>query len=265
MILRRVIEHVRTQNWTAIGIDFLIVVVGVFVATEVSEWKTERATMARAEVFTERLTADLRLTAWSVEYLIAYYEDVLASAEVAVAGMSADSVSDEHFLIGAYRATQYRQLPAWRSTFDELVSTGEIGLISDERLRTTAQQVYDSPLIDNITNDAMESEYRRRFRRRVPADIQSELLRTCGDRDVEPLDFDGVVGSLHYDCRLTMPADRIAQAATALRSDPEMLQALYLRLADAETAVASLARGSWTSRVNLRRIAGLDSSDAPTP
>ena len=29
MILRRVIEHVRNQQWTAIGIDLVIVVVGV--------------------------------------------------------------------------------------------------------------------------------------------------------------------------------------------------------------------------------------------
>ncbi len=29
MILRRIITHVREQNWTAIGIDFVIVVVGV--------------------------------------------------------------------------------------------------------------------------------------------------------------------------------------------------------------------------------------------
>lgn len=31
MILRRVMEHVRTQNWTAIAPDFVIVVVGVFI------------------------------------------------------------------------------------------------------------------------------------------------------------------------------------------------------------------------------------------
>jgi hypothetical protein len=28
MILRRVTEHVRDQNWFAVGIDFVIVVVG---------------------------------------------------------------------------------------------------------------------------------------------------------------------------------------------------------------------------------------------
>ena len=30
MLLRRITEHVKTQNWTAVAIDFVIVVVGVF-------------------------------------------------------------------------------------------------------------------------------------------------------------------------------------------------------------------------------------------
>ena len=30
MILRRVMKHVRDQNWFAVGVDFLIVVNGVF-------------------------------------------------------------------------------------------------------------------------------------------------------------------------------------------------------------------------------------------
>ncbi len=44
MILRRVIEHVRQQQWTAVGIDFCIVVVGVFIGIQVSNWNDERET-----------------------------------------------------------------------------------------------------------------------------------------------------------------------------------------------------------------------------
>lgn len=45
--LLRVAEHVRTQNWTAIGIDFLIVVLGVFVAIQVSNWNAVRGDQQR--------------------------------------------------------------------------------------------------------------------------------------------------------------------------------------------------------------------------
>ncbi|MEO0694627.1 MAG: hypothetical protein AAFY84_00880 [Pseudomonadota bacterium] len=38
MILRRITEHVRTQNWIAIGLDFVIVVVGVFLGIQLGNW-----------------------------------------------------------------------------------------------------------------------------------------------------------------------------------------------------------------------------------
>jgi len=36
MILCRVTEHVKAQNWFAVGIDFLIVVTGVFIGIQLS-------------------------------------------------------------------------------------------------------------------------------------------------------------------------------------------------------------------------------------
>ena len=38
MILSSVVKHVREQNWFAVGVDFLIVVVGVFIGIQVSNW-----------------------------------------------------------------------------------------------------------------------------------------------------------------------------------------------------------------------------------
>ena len=38
MILRRLTTNLRAQNWTAIAIDFLIVVLGVFLGIQASNW-----------------------------------------------------------------------------------------------------------------------------------------------------------------------------------------------------------------------------------
>jgi hypothetical protein len=48
MLFRRVRDHVVHQNWTAIAIDFLIVVAGVFVGTQVSNWNSDRLEQRRA-------------------------------------------------------------------------------------------------------------------------------------------------------------------------------------------------------------------------
>ena len=55
MILRRVIGHFRKQEWTAIAIDFVIVVAGVFVGIQVANWNTDRQNRALAHGYLQRL------------------------------------------------------------------------------------------------------------------------------------------------------------------------------------------------------------------
>jgi hypothetical protein len=59
MILRRVIAHCRRQEWTAIVLDFLIVVIGVFIGIQVSNWNAARVDEGRAHAYLERIILDL--------------------------------------------------------------------------------------------------------------------------------------------------------------------------------------------------------------
>lgn len=260
MRLRRIKEHVRDQNWTAIGIDFVIVVFGVFVGLEVSNWNEDRATAARSEAFTARLVEDVRYEAWAVEWLIAYYTEVRRNAELAAAALSGDTtLTDEALLIAAYRATQYKENERARATYDELVSTGEIGLIADDALRAAAIGVFSTPYFGQIAEEGLRSEYRRAFRRLVPADVQHALLRSCGDRWPDPGDYPALAaGLLDYPCTLDLPMDRVATTASTLRSDPSVLPALRQRFGDLETILTDLTKGFPTLLANLRHVARED-------
>jgi len=256
MISRRLAEHVKTHNWFAVAIDFVIVVVGVFIGLQVQDWNTARQARARAEIYSARLTDDLRYEAWHWEYLIAYYKDVRENAQRALAAMAGGpALSDERFVISAYRASQYYFNNTRRSTYDEMVATGDIGLIADQRLRQTALEFFTSPVIEVATREAMNSEYRRIFRRQVPADLQHGLMTSCGDQYVEPGDFTHIVGSINYDCVLDMPAEKVSAAAATLRGDPDFLPALRLRFADLETAISNLEAYNPELLRNLRAIA----------
>lgn len=59
MILRRVIAHFREQEWTAIGLDFLIVVLGVFIGIQVSNWNEARTDRHRETQIIADMLADL--------------------------------------------------------------------------------------------------------------------------------------------------------------------------------------------------------------
>ena len=143
MNLRRIMEHVRKLEWPAIGIELVIVIVGVFIGMQVSNWNVERDARQRGAMFAERLKTGLREEAWYYQLQIEYSRDVLANAERAVDALSARSnESNEALLISAYRATQYKQKARRRATYGELVSTGTLGLIKSQTLRNTALQVY---------------------------------------------------------------------------------------------------------------------------
>lgn len=114
--------------------------------------------------------------------------------------------------------------------------------------------MFTIPLLDVIRAEGVSSEYRRFFRRIVPADVQRELLRSCGDRIPEPGDYGALVGSLDYPCTLELPPERIAASASAIRSNPEVLPALQLRFADIETTVTDLETAAPAMVNDLRRI-----------
>ena len=77
MNLRRIMEHVRKLEWPAIGIELVIVIVGVFIGMQVSNWNVEREARQRGAMFAERLKADLREEAWYYQLQIEYSRDVL--------------------------------------------------------------------------------------------------------------------------------------------------------------------------------------------
>ena len=257
MILLRLTKHVKDQNWFAVGLDFVIVVTGVFIGLQASNWNDDRETRQRAAVFSERLTQDLRYEAWAYEYLIAYNRDVRAGAKAAIDALSGTGpLSDEQFLVSAYRATQYKYMDRNRATFDELISTGDIGLIASDKLRATAVSIYTTTLIDVIADEGREAPIRTLFRRRVPADVQQALLEKCGDRFAPTGDYDAIIGSLAYPCELGLAPDAIAAAATLLRTDAGIVEALQIRFADLETAITDLETVNADTLKSLRTIAG---------
>ncbi|GEM_PF-2431682 len=59
MRLRRMTKHVMAQNWLAVALDFLIVVVGVMLALWTSQWAAERSARQSAAIAAEAMDADL--------------------------------------------------------------------------------------------------------------------------------------------------------------------------------------------------------------
>jgi hypothetical protein len=256
MILRRLVTRMKEQHWTAIGIDLAIVVLGVFIGMQASNWNQQRATDEQSAVFTARLKADLRAEDWTYQFLIAYNRDVLANANQAVNALDGKAtLSDEALLVSAYRATQYRNRNRRGSTYDELTSTGTIGLIRDQTLRDTAMRLYNIAIFDNLVREGMQSRYREVFRMSLSNDVQRALGKRCGDRYIRPGDYAAIRGDLDYACSTGLSTQDIAESVKALRSNPNLVPFLRLRIADLESRLVDLTSNNRDIMQNLRAIA----------
>ena len=253
---RRIIEHLRGQHWTAIAIDLVIVILGVFLGMQVTNWNQQRVADQQGEVFTARLKADLREEDWRYQFLVAYNQEVLSNANRAVDALDgANALEDEDLLVAAYRATQYKQGLRRRATYDELISTGTIGLIRDQRLRDTAMRIYNVATFDNLVYEGMHSRYREAFRMSLPNAVQRELGKQCGDRFIAAGDYAAIHGVLDYPCRTGLSAEVVARSAKQLRASSDLAPLLRLRIADLETRLVDLTGNNRPIMENLRAIA----------
>jgi len=240
MILRRVAEHIKQQHWTGVLIELAIVVLGVFIGMQVNNWNQQRLTDQQSAIYTKHLREDLHVEAWQIAGLKLYYDEVLANAYHALDDMEGRApMPNEAFLVAAFRATQYNDFVQDRGTYDELVSTGNIGLVTDQRLRRMAIETYSTKLYDNVRIEGINSQFRTTFRMLVPIKVQSAIETHCGDHVARINDYDSLKGILDYPCTTGLSPQEIAAAAATLRANALLVPLLRLRIANIRSAVGT--------------------------
>lgn len=87
MILRRLTKHVKDQNWFAVTLDFVIVVIGVLLAMQISNWNAARGDRERGAGYSAQLSSDLRAELATVDAITDYYATTFSAGRTAyVAG-----------------------------------------------------------------------------------------------------------------------------------------------------------------------------------
>jgi hypothetical protein len=238
MILRRLTENLRAQNWTAITIEFLIVVIGVFIGTQVANWNQGRLERQATERMLVQLIPEMRTQMEFFDSAGTYYATTRRYAEQAFAGWDGDPrVSDEQFAIAAYQASQIYGIgingASWSLTF----GGEQLRNIADPKTRRTLEVVMTADY-SQVAFNAVATRYREQVRRVIPIDIQDAIRNECGDRNV--MGRDGVFFvTLPAACALKIDPARAAEIATALRARRDLVGELRWHLAAVATYLAS--------------------------
>ena len=168
MILRRLATSIREQDWFTVFVETMIVVLGVFLGLQVSNWNSERQRQDSERDYLERLHRDvvelteqragytegrpiiLRAVEYLTEFLNGERDDLSAAIEyVRSAVPSQRDTADEELesrFCGLLDGSSYLTLPPSElPTATELVSAGRIDMITSEKVKlallTYLQQV----------------------------------------------------------------------------------------------------------------------------
>ena len=79
MILRHLTQHVKDQNWFAVGLDFLIVVFGILIAFQITNWNEARGDRHREAQILREIATDLQADIFEYSRTLDYALDKISA------------------------------------------------------------------------------------------------------------------------------------------------------------------------------------------
>ncbi len=243
-MLRRAVQALRRQDWTAVVIELVVVIIGVFIGLQVSNWNAGRVDAARAHGYLQRIANDLdadiagyqdRLEFWG--RVTAYGEQGLAYTETG----DAKGATQWQLLLAYFQSSQVAEFYTTDATFVELKSSGELGLISNTRLRNALANYYS-----NDANPALTERpaYRQHVRGIIPLAVQQYIWDHCyssNSRMIQKL----------LPCQAELDETKTAAIVDAIRSDHALMSELRYWMSTMIIA-SRIGRDRTTSARELR-------------
>ena len=255
MIFKRAAARLHAQDWVAITIELAIVIIGVFIGLQVSNWNQERLENRETQQILARLKPELQNLLKNCASARAYYRITRAYADTAFAGWRGDPrISDGNFVIAAYQASQIYSTATNNAAWGNIFGADRLRSIEDPALRSNLAFLMYSDTRPTDTQ-SVDTPYRQNVRRIIPVEIQDAIRAKCGDR--RPTDNPQLF-YLPERCDLDLPASAAAEAAAALRAHPELVEDLRWHTAAQAAFVANTVAFETKTRQLKRQVDALN-------
>jgi hypothetical protein len=252
MLLRRLSQSLKEQNWMAIVIEFILLVAGVFLGIQVANWNAERVDASRGQAYLERINADLGADLANYQDRLRFWADVSAYGAKGLAyaeSADANGATQWDLLLAYFQASQVAEFYTTDSSFEELKSAGELGLIKDTRFRDSLAQYYSLGFNPLLTE---RPRYREHVRGVIPLDIQTYIWSDCYSND-------SVGGQKMLPCKAPIDERQIVVIVDAIRYDKTLMTELRYWMSSMHVA-ALFAKRRMEGATALR--ASIDAKNA---
>ena len=143
-ILGRLSQAVREQNWFAVALEVVIVILGVVIGFQITAWGQARSDAARERTYLLQLAADLRETERVMDDADAYLRlRDQAGTRLVHAFYQPEPPSEDSLVAWLRTALRLRPASPVLGTAEALVATGDLGLIRDDSLRSAITAYLD--------------------------------------------------------------------------------------------------------------------------
>ena len=136
MKLRRILDHLRQQNWTAVVLEFLIVAGGVFLGIQLGNWNDRARDQQSAEALIDALDVEFAQLEQRTRAGIEFHRENIEGLTVVLTALESGNLAEEDrepFESGLRRA--YLRASYMGSTnLSATIASGRLGLIEDPEL-----------------------------------------------------------------------------------------------------------------------------------
>ena len=178
MILRRLSQHVKDQNWFAVVLDFIIVVLGVFIGLQVNNWNAARADAEREMVYLAALDEDFEQVISTLERDVARYEAIadamtllieqsrLETPEASLADLNA-AAANLIVMVGT---------PIVSDTYSNLTGSGDLALIRNQDIRNTLTAFFGQTEVIALVSNTHEMQLVNIFQPYIIENLDYSLM-----------------------------------------------------------------------------------------
>jgi hypothetical protein len=222
MIYKRVAARLRAQDWFAITIELMIVIVGVFIGTQVSNWNADRLQKRETQRMLVQLKPQFDFLESFFDAARPYYRVTRGYTDIALRGWHRDpKISDRDFVIAAYQASQVFVTGFNSSALSATMGVDRLKDIDDPQLHSHLSYLMFQDY-SQIDLAAVDTPYRHNVRRIIPLAIQDKIRARCGDAYPES----ALLAVLPARCDLELSPTEAADAARLLRGHPDLMDDL---------------------------------------
>ncbi|GJL91353.1 hypothetical protein [Hyphococcus sp.] len=256
MILRRITQAFRKQDWFTVLVETMIVVMGVFLGLQVNNWNEARVDRERGRDYTVRLVADLEQDLAAARTMTSYYAAVTESIKTTDRLLTTPAPDPQTLVVAAYRASEFSSNPSQRATWDQIVSSGDLGLLPDAALEGGLSEYYRFQDGNEDTNARLQdTPYRRTVRSLIPLAVQTSMREGCSD----VYDDKQVIVGFVTDCNLDVDPSMISETAQALTASADIREWLRYQY----SMVASVQVNNAGNIFQLEQILNALSGEEP--